>query len=500
MDKFILSENQSRVLYVGIFILALLVASWYNYLLFHTIAELWSIVIAVLVSVIVWNSKGRLDNSYLIIVGVAYAYVAVFDVLHTLTYSGINIISGYGTDLPTQLWLVARFIEAGSLFFALFFLRRKLVFWQVNLVYSIIAIAAFLLIFVFTAFPAAHIETHGLTSFKIISEYCISGLLFLALLVMYRKRKSFDYDILRLLNYSIAFTLVSELIFTLYIDVYGVFNLAGHITKILSFYFIYLAIAKAGIVDPQKNIFKQLADKESKLARANRAKSEFVYFVSHQFKNPLTSIQLTVDLLKKGLPGSLTNEQRRYLGDIEGSADKMKELMDTYLNVSKMEMGILPNEPEPLDVGIQLQGVIDNHQRSLEQKSIELEFSISKKRPVILMDPNLFDLVFDNLLSNAVNYSQIGGSVKIAAGKKGDDMVISVRDNGCGIPKEARNKVFSKLYRAANVKNAGASGTGLGLYMVKLVLDTLGAHISFRSVEGEGTIFEVVLPLDKFKA
>jgi signal transduction histidine kinase len=163
-------------------------------------------------------------------------------------------------------------------------------------------------------------------------------------------------------------------------------------------------------------------------------------------------------------------------------------------------MGILPNEPEPLDVGIQLQGVIDNHQRSLEQKSIELEFSISKKRPVILMDPNLFDLVFDNLLSNAVNYSQIGGSVKIAAGKKGDDMVISVRDNGCGIPKEARNKVFSKLYRAANVKNAGASGTGLGLYMVKLVLDTLGAHISFRSVEGEGTIFEVVLPLDKFKA
>jgi signal transduction histidine kinase len=317
---------------------------------------------------------------------------------------------------------------------------------------------------------------------------------------MYRKRKSFDYDILRLLNYSIAFTLVSELIFTLYIDVYGVFNLAGHITKILSFYFIYLAIAKAGIVDPQKNIFKQLADKESKLARANRAKSEFVYFVSHQFKNPLTSIQLTVDLLKKGLPGSLTNEQRRYLGDIEGSADKMKELMDTYLNVSKMEMGILPNEPEPLDVGIQLQGVIDNHQRSLEQKSIELEFSISKKRPVILMDPNLFDLVFDNLLSNAVNYSQIGGSVKIAAGKKGDDMVISVRDNGCGIPKEARNKVFSKLYRAANVKNAGASGTGLGLYMVKLVLDTLGAHISFRSVEGEGTIFEVVLPLDKFKA
>jgi len=498
-QKILANPDERRVLYISGFILLLWAISVYNYLLFHTIAELWSIVIAILVSVIVWNSRERLDNTYLLIIGVAYAYVAVFDVLHTLTYSGMNIITGYGTDLPTQLWLLARFVEAFSLFAALFFLNRRVMFWRVNAAYIVFSLSALALVFVFRVFPDAYVAGQGLTDFKVYTEYLISGLLFLALFLLYRKRQNFHKTIFMLLTYSIAFTIISELIFTLYINVFGFFNLLGHFSKIVSFYFIYLAIAKAGIVRPQESIFRKLADREERLAQANRAKSEFVYFISHQLKNPLTSIQLTADLLKKDSAGSLTSPQKQYISEIEGSADKIKELINTYLKLARLETGTLPNEPEPLDVNIQFKKLTSTYQRQLEQKKLRCELDISSDTPVIFMDGHVFELIFDNLLSNAINYTQ-SGTITVRSRVKDNVLMVTVADTGQGIPPDARDKIFTKAFRAGNTRAAKSKGTGLGLYMVKLAVDIIGARINVKSQEGQGTSFTVSLPLDKFKA
>lgn len=492
--------NRNRVLYITGFIFVLLGISLYNYLLFHTIAELWSIVIAILVAVIAWNSRERLDNGYLLIIGIAYAYIAVIDLLHTLSYQGMGVLQVQGMNIPTQLWITARFLEALSFLAALVFINRKVIFWRINTVYFLFLAAVLISIFIVPVFPAASFEDQGLTAFKIYSEYAIIILLFATLFVLYRKRKSFSHNIYLLLNYAVTFTIIAELFFTLYTHAFSIFNMIGHFSKIISFYLIYLAIARESIINPQKSIFKKLTDSQRKLQKANQAKSEFVYFVSHQFKNPLTSIQLTADLMKKGAAGGLSDDQRRYVSDIEASADKMKDLINTYLNVSRLETGDLPNEPEPLDVRIQLNNLLDDNRHSIERKNLHVSLDVGKNVPIILADARGFDLIFDNLLGNAIKYTPKGGDIGIKAEVRGGRLDIMVADNGFGIPEEMREKIFKKLFRVDNARRAEAKGSGLGLYMVKLVSDTIGAGIDIRSREGGGTVFTASFPLDRFKA
>ncbi|MFA5112451.1 MAG: MASE3 domain-containing protein, partial [Desulfobaccales bacterium] len=254
------AQNSSLVLQgcIGGLVLAgLYLTSLYSYLLFHSIAELFSVVIAVGVFAIAWNSRRFLQNNYLLFLGIAYLFVGGLDLIHALAYKGMGVFPGYGADLPTQLWIAARYLESLSLLLAPVWLGRRLRPNYVCLIYLIVFALLILTIFG-RVFPACFVEGAGLTPFKIISEYIICAILLGAMATLWRRRQEFDPAVLRLLVWSIVLTIASELAFTYYVSVYGTANLVGHLLKIAAFYLVYKALIETGLMKPYNLLFRNL--------------------------------------------------------------------------------------------------------------------------------------------------------------------------------------------------------------------------------------------------
>ena len=229
---------------------SLYLTSRYNYLLFHVIAETFSIVIACSLFLIAWNTRHLTKNNYILFLSIALLCAGIVDFVHTLAFRGMGIFRGFDANLPTQLWIIARYMQSLSLLAAPWFIDRKLYPRTALGVYLLVTLLLSTAVFSGTFFPACFIEGTGLTPFKIASEYLICGILVVALLLLVRRREAFDPRILRLLVWSILCTIVSELAFTFYVSVYDLSNLIGHYFKIFAFYLIYRAIIVTGLEQP----------------------------------------------------------------------------------------------------------------------------------------------------------------------------------------------------------------------------------------------------------
>ena len=250
----------------GVLISALAATSLYSYLLFHTIAELVAIAIAIAVFIVVWNARTMLDNGFLLITGTGLLFVAGIELLHTLAYEGMGIFVGYDANLPTQLWIAARYLLAGTLLAASFMLRRRpAAAGKTFAIFSGVFLLLLLSIFVFPVFPNCYVEGVGLTPFKVWSEYLISALLALGAVAFYRQREVFSPRVAGHLIAAILVLIASELAFTLYVSVYGIANLVGHLLMVLSFGLIYIAFVETGIRQPYAVLFTGLVASEERL-------------------------------------------------------------------------------------------------------------------------------------------------------------------------------------------------------------------------------------------
>ncbi|MGM0611226.1 MAG: MASE3 domain-containing protein [Thermodesulfobacteriota bacterium] len=249
---------------LGLFTLVgLSILSYYNFLLFHTIAEIFSIVIAGCVFIISWNSRRNVEGSAIPLLGIAFLSVAVLDGLHTLSYKGMPFFPEYDANLPTQLWIATRYLEAISLLAFSLLMGRRFSLRLTFLGYA--ALTATIIILAFSRnFPDCYIEGQGLTAFKICSEYLISFILIGTMAVVYKTREQWDKLIYRLIMFSLTFTILAELAFTFYVDVYDLSNLLGHYFKIISFYLIYKAVVVTGISNPQSILFRRLRESEDR--------------------------------------------------------------------------------------------------------------------------------------------------------------------------------------------------------------------------------------------
>ena len=261
-----IKKDTYRSLFIGILLLlGLFVISRFNYLLFHSLVELFSIVVACNIAVLVWNSRRFLDNAYLVFIGIAYLFVASLDAIHTLAYVGMGVFEGYSTNLPTQLWIAARYMQSLSLVFAPFLIGRKIRIPILLLTFSVMTSLLLVSIFYWQVFPVCFVEGEGLTPFKKISEYVISLILLGSIVLLLRKRRAFETNVLHLLVASVLVTIASELAFTLYVHAYGLPNLIGHFLKIVAFYLIYKAIVETGLRRPFALLFRNLRQSEKAL-------------------------------------------------------------------------------------------------------------------------------------------------------------------------------------------------------------------------------------------
>ena len=239
----------------------------------------------------------------------------------------------------------------------------------------------------------------------------------------------------------------------------------------------------------------------------DRAKNEFVILASHQLRTPLTIVKWYVELLKKKLDGKTEDEVPKYLDALGQGAERMTALVRALLNVSRIEMGKLAINPEATNIADLCKQIVGELVAEIEVKQLKVKQEYAKNIPEAWVDKSLLRMVIENLLTNAIKYTNEGGSIKVAVSTKEfkgiskdhipavPSIYISVTDTGLGIPKEAQSKIYTKLFRADNVKLTKTSGTGLGLYIVKGVVEVCGGNIWFESELGKGTTFYVTIPV-----
>ncbi|MBF0328626.1 MAG: response regulator [Nitrospirae bacterium] len=247
----------------------LFILSRYNYLVFHTAVEFFSIIVILSISIFVWNVRRSISNNYILFLSTAFLFVGLLDFMHTIAYKGMNLLPISGANPATQLWIAARALQSVSLLIAAFLIHARLNFKAVFAAYTAATVLFVLSIFYWLSFPDCYIEGAGLTPFKKISEYVISLILAFAAVLLYKKRAEFDEDVSRLLIAAITVTVAMELTFTLYADVYGYLNFTGHMLKILSFYLFYKALIKTGFEKPYSIIFRDLKEKEKELTKSH---------------------------------------------------------------------------------------------------------------------------------------------------------------------------------------------------------------------------------------
>ena len=230
-----------------------------------------------------------------------------------------------------------------------------------------------------------------------------------------------------------------------------------------------------------------------------QAKDEFVSLVSHQLRTPLTAIRLFVEMVLDEQVGKLNAGQRDYLSKVDTSTNRMIQLVGDFLNTSRIELGRLRVEPSPTKLEELVQSHINEVQPLADQKQVTIKYS-ARKLPEVSVDPSLYGQVIHNLLTNAIRYTKNGGNVSVSLQKNSKGYQLDVSDNGIGIPKDAQGKLFQRFFRADNAIKVEGEGSGLGLYLIKKIVELSHGKIWFESTEGKGTTFHVIIPERGMKA
>jgi PAS domain S-box-containing protein len=230
----------------------------------------------------------------------------------------------------------------------------------------------------------------------------------------------------------------------------------------------------------------------------DRMKSEFISLASHQLRTPLSAIKTYSHMLVDGYMGEVTPSQKKSLRTIISATNRMNELISTLLNITRIESGTIAVTPKLLQMDKIAEEVLKEVSLMAADKSIDLSLQQSGQSSMsIKTDSLILKEIITNLVSNAIKYTPDNGSVTILVRARAHDIQVSVIDTGWGIPKYAQDQIFSKFFRAHNIVKRETTGTGLGLYLVKGLIDRLGGKIWFTSEEGNGTTFCFSLPRTK---
>jgi len=226
----------------------------------------------------------------------------------------------------------------------------------------------------------------------------------------------------------------------------------------------------------------------------DRIKTEFLSLASHQLRAPLANLKWYMDFLLVRRASALNEEITDYLKKMYRRNEDMIDLVNTLLNMSRIEMGRVTVQKESTNVSSLAKSVVEEMGPQAKEKQIQLSADIPEDI-VIHTDGRLLRIIMQNLLSNGVRYTPQGGQVTIQIERGSKKLSIHVRDTGIGIPPEEQGRIFQKMYRAANAKEMEANGNGIGLYMCKALAESMGGNITFTTSLGQGTTFTVELAL-----
>ena len=223
-----------------------------------------------------------------------------------------------------------------------------------------------------------------------------------------------------------------------------------------------------------------------------KMRNDFVSFVTHQLRTPLSGIKWMLELATET---DDKDEKASYLVDARESADRLIGLVNDLLDVSRLESGKLQVTLEPVQVREMTDRVLADIATLVREKRHTLDVQSEPDIPAAMLDAQLMRQVILNLVSNAIKYTPPGGRIEIRMRRSGPSLHWSIKDSGIGISPESQKRLFEKFFRADNAHTVDTEGTGLGLYLVRLIVERLGGTIACESEEGRGTIFHFTLPI-----
>lgn len=229
----------------------------------------------------------------------------------------------------------------------------------------------------------------------------------------------------------------------------------------------------------------------------DKMKSDFISIAAHQLRTPLSAIKWSTGMLLDGDVGPLNIEQENFLRKSYVSNEAMINLVNDLLNVSRIEEGRFGYNFKNITIQEVLEIVIENSKQQIDKAGIALKIDNQERHVQVCIDKEKMMLAFQNLLENAIKYTPRYGTIEIIVKKTGNDkVVILLKDSGVGIPEKEQEKVFSKFFRASNVTLMETEGTGLGLFIVKNIIEKHSGNISIASEENKGTEVTVTLPIE----
>ncbi|HEY5268419.1 MAG TPA: HAMP domain-containing sensor histidine kinase, partial [Candidatus Saccharimonadales bacterium] len=242
---------------------------------------------------------------------------------------------------------------------------------------------------------------------------------------------------------------------------------------------------------------KQLRKTNEKLKALDETKDDFISMASHQLRTPLSIIKGYVNMVAHGDAGKVSQQQKDFLDQALVSSETMVRLVTELLNVSRITSGKFSVESNPVN----LADIVDNEVQQLtnmaHERSIDLTFHKPKDFPVLMLDEEKIRQVIANFIDNAIHYSKDKGAKINVQLTSADEIIFEVIDNGIGVPASEKDHLFAKFYRAKNAREARPNGTGVGIYLAKVVINELGGDLIFESKEGVGSTFGFKFKKDK---
>lgn len=233
-----------------------------------------------------------------------------------------------------------------------------------------------------------------------------------------------------------------------------------------------------------------------RLAEANRMKSEFISVVSHQLRSPLSNLKWAIEFLMSGKLGSIQSKQLEYFKILKENSSRMQELVSDLLTVSRIESAKFVSKKDCFSLSDLVKDLLFQFEPFAKASNVQIELNNNEKNlPKILGDSFQIRQAIENLLDNAIRYVKERGVVEIDVFKKGNNVVLAIKDNGVGIPEGDKKYIFQKFFRSENALRYQTEGSGLGLYIAKKFIEKSGGKIGFASQEGKGSTFWLNLPV-----
>jgi signal transduction histidine kinase len=490
----------------------------YNYLLFHSIIEIISVIIAISVFIIVVNTRKLInEDAFFNIIGSAFFFVGALDFLHTLSYYGMGVFPDFDKNLPTQIWIVSRYCLSFTFLIGLLLNKKKINFYIIFVVYFIIFIAVLLSVFYFKIFPDCYIEGTGLTPFKIVSEFIISFMFLINFLIVLLKKKDYNKTILIYIFIFFISSLFSDIFFALYKKINDVINFSGHWFKLLSYLIIYKIFIEISFKQPYLLLFKDLKESKEKyvslfeeLKEKNNDLEQIIYIISHDLRTPMTNIQgftkaidfsvekiLNLinskkdrDEIKKEVDVIAKEEINAFKKYIQSSIVKIDSLITGLLHIAQIGRDAI--NISKIDLNNLINEVLSSLDFIIKKNKIRIEVG---NLPPCMGDNIQINQIFYNLIDNAIKYSdeKKESFIKIWGENRGDYNLYCVEDNGIGIDKKDQVVIFD-IFKKVNPNKT--TGEGLGLSIVTKILLRHKGKIWVESDKGKGSKFYFTLPVN----